>query len=210
MNSVAFIVYSAFALALRTAPVPGFHSLAPLRRCSVPAEYSSTPVSSIGTGYLHTCAAQLENGLVICWGSNDDGQASGPSQFAFTAISGGGGRWHTSITSNGHTSFTCGISEGGLRCFGSNQYGQISSAPNSTIFLAIATGSAFEFMYFDIFGPFLLVIVYRLSCVFAHPMWVVVYRLASSRCRRLRAARGQPRMVLLGMLHKSSTSSSHS
>ena len=97
----------------------------------VPSGATNTAWASIGPGYLHTCAARLDDGTAECWGSNDDGRATPPDSVSFSVISVGGG-------------FTCGTSRdtGFPVCFGSDDENKVSGAPSTTSLIAIASGSA--------------------------------------------------------------------
>lgn len=94
---------------------------------------SNIPVAVIGissaiavaAGANHTCAL-LANGTVRCWGTNADGQLGlgqgTASALAPTAIAGLNGV--TALSAG--TAHTCArISNGTMRCWGSNQFGQI-------------------------------------------------------------------------------------
>ncbi len=75
-----------------------------------------TPLPSVGytylaVGELHTCGLRTD-GSVVCWGNNQYGQASPPSDDRFTFIV--AGAYHT-----------CGIRvDGAAVCWGRNDYGQ--------------------------------------------------------------------------------------
>ena len=73
-----------------------------------------TPTPSVSAGRFHTCAVKAE-GLVVCWGDDEEGQASPPSG-EFLSVSAG---W----------AHTCGIrTDRAVECWGSDEDGQ-SSAP---------------------------------------------------------------------------------
>jgi alpha-tubulin suppressor-like RCC1 family protein len=94
-----------------------------------------TRFDSISAGFGHTCA--LRGGRAYCWGRNDKGQlgsaraddlcegvACNVSPARVEGIDG-----FTSIAAGGD--HTCGIADGALYCWGSNQYGQLG--PDSSI-----------------------------------------------------------------------------
>jgi hypothetical protein len=68
--------------------------------------------SSISAGSAHTCAIQMGDNLVACWGDNGAGQASPPPE-QFLAISAGGGH-------------TCGIrTDNTVTCWGGGVEGLV-------------------------------------------------------------------------------------
>ena len=74
----------------------------------------------------HTCGLR-DDGFVVCWGDNDDGQSSPPQDGGFIFISSGG--YHT-----------CGLRDDGVAiCWGDNEYGQ-SSPPDDERFISISSG----------------------------------------------------------------------
>ena len=57
---------------------------------------------------------QIDDGVAICWGSNDHGQAAAPKDEKFVLLSSGGNH-------------TCGLREDGvIVCWGDNKWGQSS------------------------------------------------------------------------------------
>lgn len=84
-------------------------------------------VTSITSGYFHTCARTLEDGLK-CWGSNDIGQlgdGSGSSQL--TPVDVFGLQSGAAAVSAGEM-HSCGLTlTGALKCWGDNYYGQLGT-----------------------------------------------------------------------------------
>jgi alpha-tubulin suppressor-like RCC1 family protein len=86
-------------------------------------------VTAIYAGGNHTCAA-TETGAVMCWGRNDDGQigdGSTTNRLVPVVLSGlpmGNGPTTISVGST----HTCGLtSEGGVKCWGANNRGQLGT-----------------------------------------------------------------------------------
>ena len=94
-----------------------------------PAPPSTSPsggYTSLIVGDLHTCGLRTD-GSVVCWGSDQYGQSSPPSDDKFTSI----------VAGEHHT---CGIrADGSAVCWGSDQYGQ-SSSPSDDKFTSIVAG----------------------------------------------------------------------
>jgi alpha-tubulin suppressor-like RCC1 family protein len=68
--------------------------------------------TQVSAGTLHTCGI-LEAGAIVCWGLNDDGQASPPGG-TFAQVSAG-------------VLHTCGLQTNGtVDCWGFDYYGQSS------------------------------------------------------------------------------------
>jgi alpha-tubulin suppressor-like RCC1 family protein len=125
-NDVGQLGRAAFPSGLPAAPVPGV-----------------TGATAITTGYNHTCAL-LADGTARCWGDNTHGElghatAGGYSStpVAVTGLSGAtaisGGLWHTCAV----------IANGGVRCWGENNSGQLGNgatlpAPDSISPQAVA------------------------------------------------------------------------
>jgi len=85
-------------------------------------------VTSVATGYFHTCA--LRKGTVWCWGNNDGGQlgtGNGDDAVAPTELP---GTVATSLAAG--TYFTCALDGGRYRCWGDNEDGQLGFDGSST------------------------------------------------------------------------------
>ena len=80
---------------------------------------------AVAAGEAHTCGLRGD-GIVVCWGANDDGQSS-PPEDRFRSISAGGRH-------------TCGINrDGAIRCWGRSDDGR-AAAPMRTDFAHISAG----------------------------------------------------------------------
>lgn len=80
---------------------------------------------ALSSGYDHSCAIKT-TGEAVCWGTNDDGEASPPDE-RFVEISAG-------------TSFTCAITEdASVKCWGYRKI-TASSPPTDLKFVAISSG----------------------------------------------------------------------
>ena len=96
---------------------------------------TATPFDSISAGFGHTCG--LRGGRAFCWGRNDQGQLGSARaddlcygvRCNLSPIRVEGVDGFTSIAAGGD--HTCGIADGSLYCWGSNQYGQLG--PDSRI-----------------------------------------------------------------------------
>jgi alpha-tubulin suppressor-like RCC1 family protein len=127
--------------------------------------FANGSVSQIDTGTASTCAL-LSDGSIRCWGSNANGMlgdGTTTNRLSPTATASlGQGRTATSI-SVGH-SHTCAIlDDGSVKCWGSNDYGQLGDgttvnrvAPTSTASLgagrtatSIAVGTSFSCAILD-------------------------------------------------------------
>ena len=90
---------------------------------------TTTRFDTISAGFGHTCA--LRGGRAFCWGRNDRGQLGSaraddlcegvPCKASPVGVD--GIKEFSSIAAGGD--HTCGISDGALYCWGSNQYGQL-------------------------------------------------------------------------------------
>jgi alpha-tubulin suppressor-like RCC1 family protein len=107
-----------------------------------PAPYTVTGVSGstqLAVGYDHACAIVAAGSLtdagnaVSCWGSNNEGQVSPyacPQSICASPIARGDLPTTTSIVAG--DLFTCALaSDGSVRCFGDNTYGQLGHAPGT-------------------------------------------------------------------------------
>ena len=89
---------------------------------------------TISGGFGHTCA--LRGGRAFCWGRNDRGQLGSaraddlcegvPCNVLPVSVEGIEG-WSSIAAGGDHT---CGIADGALYCWGSNQYGQLGLDPS--------------------------------------------------------------------------------
>jgi alpha-tubulin suppressor-like RCC1 family protein len=99
-----------------------------------------TGVAQIAAGYAHTCALMSVAGGVRCWGWNVYGQlGNGGSSNVLSppSISVGAGvaqiaagQYHTCALISG---------TGGLRCWGSNTYGQLGNGRTSDVLFSLPT-----------------------------------------------------------------------
>jgi hypothetical protein len=97
---------------------------------SVPVDVSgqASGVASVTAGWVHTCALTTA-GTVKCWGFNLDGELGDGTRLTSatpTEVS-GLGSGATGVAAGGGQ--TCALTaEGGLKCWGSNEYGQLGAA----------------------------------------------------------------------------------
>ncbi|MEL0332101.1 MAG: ELWxxDGT repeat protein, partial [Candidatus Poseidoniales archaeon] len=92
---------------------------------------SGTNVTQVANGYRHTCA-MLENGSLMCWGENSNGQlGNGQSYSTQTTplwVDLGAGRTATRIDASNDN--TCAIVDNGsLYCWGTNSNGMLNKNP---------------------------------------------------------------------------------
>lgn len=88
---------------------------------------SSDGFINVSVGYEHACALK-NDGTVVCWGSNSNGECNVPSGYKFIQVKAG-------------QYFTIGITEeGNLLAWGINTYGQISPLPSGK-FIKIDAGA---------------------------------------------------------------------
>ena len=124
-------------------------------------ETSRGPFTQITAGWNHVCGLKME-GTVVCWGGNENGEASAPEGEVFIEISAGashtcglrpdgvGACWGSvdsplgseklTTISSGY-GYSCGIRvEGNVMCWGSNKY--ISGRPSvGASFVAVSSGA---------------------------------------------------------------------
>ena len=117
---------------------------------------SAVPVAVVGSltfttivaGYTQTCGIAV-GGAAHCWGDNGSGQlgtgayVGSPSPMpvagglAFTSLTAGGDLIFGGSSSWGSSSYvvahTCGVTTGGLYCWGDNAYGKLGSPVNSVV-----------------------------------------------------------------------------
>jgi alpha-tubulin suppressor-like RCC1 family protein len=97
----------------------------------------STRATQIGGGGGHTCAL-ISDGTVRCWGANSSGQlGNGTTTNSFTPVmvSGISGSTHATQIAGGAggSNATCAlISDGTVRCWGDNSFGQLGNGTNTT------------------------------------------------------------------------------
>lgn len=102
----------------KTDPRSGAESVA---APTTPQELRSFVASSVSAGVDHTCATR-NDGLLVCWGRNDDGRLGAGDTVATPAVRITGGGYRT--VSAGH--HTCAITTTGrLDCWGRNDRGQL-------------------------------------------------------------------------------------
>ncbi len=97
----------------------------PVDVCGVAAcSTSLSNVASIAAGGLHSCAV-LNDGAVLCWGNNEDGQlGNGTTEDSLTPVAVSGLTDVSSVSLG--TSSSCALTSGGaVFCWGSNVEGQI-------------------------------------------------------------------------------------
>ena len=93
----------------------------------VPNAVETVAMSSIGMGYHHTCSTRLDNGMISCWGEDDDNRRNFPGGIVSHSVVGG-------------KMFSCSIqdSNGYLICVGTGD--ARTDAPVSTAFSFLAAG----------------------------------------------------------------------
>ena len=97
-----------------------------------------TGIQQLAAGATHTCAL-LNGGTVHCWGRNADGQVGDGTTYPYrarpTPVNGLVGV--TAITAGG--AHTCALlSGGGVRCWGSNSYGQLGDGTTTSRLTPVA------------------------------------------------------------------------
>ncbi len=91
---------------------------------------------ALAAGPLQTCGLGIEN-KPVCWGA-----ATAPPDIALVAISLGGYRVACGAESAGTPDFACGLDvEGAIHCWGEEDDGQVSDAPEGTFTQISAGGS---------------------------------------------------------------------
>lgn len=99
----------------------------------LPGQIRSLPagIVHITTGGYHTCAL-LDNGMVMCWGSNEHGECGVPASSPhFSPVVAATPRF-VSIASGAEASHTCGLLEdGAVACWGTDERAQLGSGATS-------------------------------------------------------------------------------
>jgi alpha-tubulin suppressor-like RCC1 family protein len=100
-------------------------------------------VTAISAGGFHTCA--LREGGVWCWGQNQDGQlgnnstTDSPVPVAVSGLASGVSAISAAASGAG-AGHTCALKDGGVWCWGQNQFGQLgnNSTTNSAVPVAVS------------------------------------------------------------------------
>jgi hypothetical protein len=102
-----------------------------LRRASQPMTIVPSDDDVISAGTYHTCGIKRD-GMVVCWGSNSNGQLSGIPSGTFTQISAGYDR-------------TCGVkNDSAITCWGSNLFGQLDNVVPTGTFKQVTSHCAIK------------------------------------------------------------------
>ncbi len=103
-------------------------------------------IKSITGGGSHTCGL-LNNGSVVCWGSNNYGQIGNGSSggYALNPVFVNTTESFVSIAAGG--SHTCGLlTNGSMMCWGNNDYGQIGNGSKGTALNLVLVNSTESFV----------------------------------------------------------------
>jgi len=95
----------------------------------VAVELTGVPLfATIATGSTHTCALDLL-GAAWCWGANADGQlGDGTRVDRLRPVAVAGGRFYKALAAGNGVSHACATEAGGaVRCWGSNEFGQLGT-----------------------------------------------------------------------------------
>ncbi len=113
-----------------------------------PQQVTGAPTfATITAGRSHTCALDL-TGAAWCWGANDNGQlGDGTTTDRVRPVAVTGGNFFQAIATGGSANHACGTNlAGAVRCWGSNQFGQLGSgtAMSSASPIAVITSEALK------------------------------------------------------------------
>jgi len=99
-------------------------------------------VAAIEAGWYHTCAILSEGVGVKCWGSNGNGELGDGTTIQRTSpvdVVDGGGEHLSGVSGiSGGASHTCALlSDGGVKCWGGNSFGQLGDMTNTGKFTPV-------------------------------------------------------------------------